>query len=173
MAIRKRSSREEEQEESVPARRGDRLSSFQELQNEMNRMFESFFGGRSMMEPWSGSSSSSSMMQRSGRFTPRIDVSENTESVNITAELPGMNKDDIELFADENGLTLKGEKHFEETQEDEGFYRNERSYGYFRRTVPFPVEVDTDNVDAKFEEGVLHVRVPKTGESKGKRLEIK
>jgi HSP20 family protein len=173
MAIRKRSSRDDEQNETTPARRSQRPSSFQELQNEMNRMFENFFGGGSMMEPWSGSSSSSSMMQQSGRFTPRIDVTENTESVNVTAELPGMNKDDIELFADENGLTLKGEKRVEETQEDEGFYRNERSYGYFRRTIPFPVEVDTDNVEAKFDEGVLRVRVPKTGESKGKRLEIK
>ena len=158
-------------EEEMPSQRGEWSSPFRQLQGEMNRLFEDFFGQSSMMMQRPGHGSSGSMMQ--GRFSPRIDISEDTESVRITAEMPGMNKDDIEIYADEDSVTIRGEKRHEETKEDEGVYRSERSYGYFRRTIPLPVEVDTENSEAKFEKGVLNLRFPKVGEAKGKRLQIK
>lgn len=167
-------------DDEMPARRRESNDPFRQLQNEMNRVFENFFDrSSSMMRRGGGRSGEmsrpnreSGQQQMSRRFSPRVDMSEDAESLKVRAELPGMTKDDIELYADEEGLTIKGQKQHEETTEDEGFYRRERSYGYFQRTVPFPVGVDTDNANAEFRDGVLNVRLPKTGESKGKQLEI-
>lgn len=141
---------------------------WRDLQRQMNRMFEDFFNRSALQRTdwsaptWSGRKS----------FSPRIDVSEDDETLKIQAELPGLDKDDIELEADENSVTIQGEKSHEEEREEEGFYRNERSYGYFRRTIPFPMEVDTSKAKATFNDGVLDVRFPKRGDSKGKQLEI-
>lgn len=150
-------------------RRGSRAP-FNELQREMNRLFEDFFDRTSMMQR--RGTSSSPTPQTSQQFTPRIDVSEDEESLTISAELPGMTKEDIELYCDNESVTLQGEKSHEETDESEGYHRTERSYGYFKRRIPFPAGVDPDNAKAKFDEGVLTVRFPKTGEAEGKRLEI-
>lgn len=141
---------------------------WRDLQRQMNRMFEDFFNRSALQRAdwsaptWSGRKS----------FSPQIDVSEDDETLKIQAELPGLDKDDIELEADENSVTIQGEKSHEEEREEEGFYRNERSYGYFRRTIPFPMEVDTSKAKATFSDGVLDVRFPKRGDSKGKRLDI-
>lgn len=148
-------------------RRGGR-DPFRRLQNEMNRLFENFGSGMS----WSGGSS----MQRSGfegGFSPRVDVSEDAESLKINAELPGMNADDVEITATEDSVTIKGEKKSESTEKGDDFFHSERSYGYFKRSIPLPVDADTDNAEATFKDGVLNIRMPKTGESKAKRLEIK
>ncbi len=157
-------------DEEMPARRRDSRDSLRELHREMNRLFENFFGGTSMMrrrEP-----GSTPAPRSPNRFNPRIEVSEDSESLSITAELPGMTKDDIELYCDDESVTLQGEKSHEESREDEGFHRTERSYGYFKRRIPFPTGVDSEQAEAHFEDGLLEVRFPKTGESQGKQLEI-
>lgn len=141
-----------------------RDSSFQRLQQEMNRLFEDFFN-------------ESSMLTRSREdglrgFSPRVDISEDAESLKISAELPGMSQDDVEITATADSLTIQGEKRSESEEEDEGVFRTERSYGFFKRTIPLPVGADVDGAQATFDNGVLNIRLPKTGESEGRKLEI-
>ncbi len=108
-------------------------------------------------------------------FVPRIDVTENDKEYRVTAELPGVKEKDIDLSVTGNLLTIKGEKRSEKEEESAGFYRHERVFGSFSRTIPFPVEVDLERVTAKFNEGVLNVSVPKTMEAQkhSKKIQIK
>ena len=142
-----------------------RGSSFQRLQQEMNRLFEDFFDDSSML--------TRSRDQSLRGFSPRVDISEDAESLKISAELPGMTKDDVEITATDDSLTIQGEKRSESEQEqEEGVFRTERSYGFFKRTIPLPVGAEVDRAQATFDNGVLNIRLPKTGETKGRKLEI-
>lgn len=95
-------------------------------------------------------------------FSPTMDLVDRGAQLEVTAELPGLDKDDIELSVHEGTLVLRGHKKHEETKEEEGCYRTERFFGSFQRAVPLPVDVDIDRAEAKFDKGVLTVRLPKT-----------
>lgn len=95
-------------------------------------------------------------------FSPALDLVDEGTHMKVTAELPGLDKDDIELSVHEGVLTLRGEKKYEEKKEEEGCYRTERYFGSFQRWIPLPVDVDLEKADAKFDKGVLTVRLPKT-----------
>ncbi|MCA9649072.1 MAG: Hsp20/alpha crystallin family protein [Myxococcales bacterium] len=106
-------------------------------------------------------------------FTPSVDVVDEGKAVKVTAELPGLDKDDIQLDVHEGMLTLRGHKKHEEKHEEEGCYRTERFYGSFSRAVPLPVDVDLGAAEAKFDKGVLTVRFPKKeGEQKQQRIPV-
>ena len=104
---------------------------------------------------------------------PAVDVYDETDAVVVKADLPGMAKDDIDVSLSGSTLTIKGEKKKEEEVKDEDYYRWERSYGAFARTIDLPAEVKTDEVTATFKEGVLEVRLPKTEEAKKKPTTVK
>jgi HSP20 family protein len=91
----------------------------------------------------------------------------------LKAELPGMKVDDIEIEVDDNVLTLKGERTFEEKIDDERYYRVERRYGSFQRSLALPQGVKADEIQATYEDGVLQVTVPKAEAEKPKRIEVK
>lgn len=95
------------------------------------------------------------------RFRPTIDVVDEEQSIKVTAELPGMKKDDIELQLHDDVLTLRGEKKNVEESRENGVFRTERFYGAFHRNIPMPADIDAKHVEAKFEDGVLTVRIPK------------
>jgi HSP20 family protein len=94
---------------------------------------------------------------RSSDFTPAVDIEEKDGVYHITADLPGMKKEDIKLDLTDNVLTISGERVREEKGEGKYF---ERSYGKFMRSFTLPKRVDVDHVKATFENGVLHVEVP-------------
>jgi HSP20 family protein len=94
-------------------------------------------------------------------FTPSVDLVDEGTHIRVSAELPGLDKDDLELSVHEGALTLRGEKKHEQTKDEEGCYRTERFFGSFRRTIPLPMDVDLEKAEAKFEKGVLTVRFPK------------
>jgi HSP20 family protein len=94
-------------------------------------------------------------------FSPSMDLVDEGSHIKVTAELPGLDKEDIELSVHEGTLTLRGEKKHEETKDEEGCYRTERYFGAFRRSIPLPMDVDLEKAEAKFEKGVLTVRFPK------------
>ena len=107
-------------------------------------------------------------------FTPRLDVSENDKELTVEAELPGMDEKDVKVSLEDGLLTIEGEKK-EETEKDEnGYHHVERSYGSFRRTIPFDAKIDEDKVKAKFKKGVLSITMPKAAEAKekAKRIQI-
>src|SRR5512133_1889380 len=125
------------------------------FQNEMNRLFDSFFtdpfGTRRLMEPW-----------RANEFTPRVDVVESDTDFKVTAELPGMDVKDIQISLEQDSLILSGEKKSEHEEKGKGSYRFERSFGSFQRIIPLGSEIEESKIDAQFKNGVLRVTLPKT-----------
>ncbi|REE21742.1 HSP20 family protein [Paraburkholderia sp. BL27I4N3] len=126
------------------------------------------FGGRGPLGSWFGDFSAS-------EFQPRIDVTDEGDALRIVAELPGMTRDDVELEVIEDMLIISGQKRFESTSEEQGCYRVERSFGDFQRAVPLPSGIDLDRAEARFENGVLTLRVPKAAAEPAakRRIEIK
>lgn len=102
--------------------------------------------------------------QMENLLEPNIEISETAKNVRVTAELPGMSADDINLHISKDGyLTISGEKtDTHEQQDDEGFYFSERSYGFINRTIALPSDIDDENVSATFEKGLLKINIPKT-----------
>lgn len=110
-----------------------------------------------------------------GMWSPAVSIAETNEDIEVTAEVPGLTGENINVELENNVLTISGEKTEERTEGDSGerrYHLWERSYGSFRRSFTLPSNVDTENVEADFENGILHVRLPKAMESKGRRIEI-
>ena len=103
---------------------------------------------------------------------PAIDVYETSDEIVVTAEAPGISKDDLEVNLSETTLTIKGEKKKEQEIKEEHYYRNERSFGSFLRTVDLPGAVRPDQATASFKDGVLEVRLPKTEEAKRRTIQV-
>ncbi len=104
---------------------------------------------------------------------PAVDFFEEKDEIVVKAELPGMDKDEIEVNLTDHTLTIKGEKKKEEEVKDENYCKSERSYGSFMRTLELPTEVHSDKVKATFKNGVLEVRLPKTEQAKAKEVKVK
>jgi HSP20 family protein len=109
-----------------------------------------------------------------GAAAPKIDVSEGKDGIEVTAELPGVEEKDIDLTLSNDVLTIRGEKRSErdETDKDKNWHVVERRYGLFSRSVTLPYQPDSDKVEAKFEKGVLRVRLPKPAEIAKKEKKI-
>jgi HSP20 family protein len=109
-----------------------------------------------------------------GTAAPKIDVSEGKDGLEVTAELPGVEEQDIEVTLSRDVLTIRGEKKSErdEADKDKNWHLVERRYGLFSRSVTLPYEPDSDKVEAKFEKGVLRVRLPKPVEMTKKEKKI-
>lgn len=105
-------------------------------------------------------------------FSPKIDISEGEKNINVVAEIPGVSKEDIKIVLQDNILTIEGEKKKEEINKEDNFYRSERTYGSFKRCFTLPAEVDSDKVDAKFENGILKITMPKLEVKQVKEKEI-
>jgi HSP20 family protein len=131
------------------------------VNSEIDRLFDNFLSERM------GSSDALS------DGIPAIDVEETEQEFLVTAELPGMQKKDIKISFENNYLTLSGEKKESKVSKESNFYRKERSYGRFSRSIPVPSGVMLDKIEAEYEQGVLKVKIPKTEEAKPKQIEIK
>ena len=134
---------------------------WQELDSLTNRLGE-MFGDASASSP-------------TGSWMPAVNVDETANELRLTAELPGMSTDDIELELENNVLTLRGEKaDTRETGDDTRRYHVwERRYGSFQRSFTLPRTVKADEIDAEFVDGVLHVRLPKVAEAKSRRIAVR
>jgi HSP20 family protein len=109
-------------------------------------------------------------------FQPRVDVVDEEGALQITAELPGMERQDLEILVENNALVLSGEKKLESESNEKGCYRTERAFGRFQRVIPLPDGIDFDQAAASFDKGVLTIRIPKsakTGDAGARRIEIK
>ncbi|NIO16996.1 MAG: Hsp20 family protein [Deltaproteobacteria bacterium] len=103
---------------------------------------------------------------------PSVDIFEQGDDVVLKTELPGMTKDDISVTLKDDLITISGQKKREEKVDRENYYRVEVSYGSFSRTFRLPVEVQGEKVKAKFKDGILEIRIPKTEEEKKKGIKI-
>jgi HSP20 family protein len=105
--------------------------------------------------------------------SPSMDIFEEDGNVVVKAELPGMKKEDIEVTVTDHTMRISGEKKREEKIEKKDYYWEERSYGSFARSFQLPSEVQTDKVEAKFKDGILEVKIPKTEEAKSREKKVK
>lgn len=105
-------------------------------------------------------------------WAPAVDIRETEEAYLVQAELPGLSKEDIDITVEENILKLSGERRWEKDVEEEQFHRIERSYGSFTRAFSLPSRVDSGNVSAKFQDGVLTISVPKMEEARPRKIDI-
>jgi len=140
---------------------------FGSFYNEMHNLMDRFFGGFDI-EPFSGS-------ELITEFMPRVNVRENDKEIKVTAELSGMDENDIDVTLTDDSLTIKGEKKEETEDKGKGYYRSECRYGSFHRVIPLSAEVDEDRIKADFKKGVLKIRLPKTAgaQKSHKKIEIK
>jgi Molecular chaperone (small heat shock protein) len=107
-----------------------------------------------------------------GAWNPSVDIYEEKDNLVLEAELPGMNRDDFELSIENNVITLRGERKFEKNADGDNYHRVERSYGSFTRSFTLPQNVTAEGAKAEFNNGVLHVTLPKREETKAKKIEI-
>jgi HSP20 family protein len=127
----------------------------QQTQSQINKLVDQVWGGR--QESW----------------LPAIDVFDTKDAVVLKAELAGMNPDDIQIEVEDNVLTVKGERRFEEAVDEERYYRVERRFGSFQRSLALPQGVRAEDISASYEDGILTISVPKVEEEKPKRIEVK
>lgn len=106
-------------------------------------------------------------------FGPSVDIEETEKDIIVRAELPGMDRNEFSIELENNVLTIEGEKKHQEEHKDRNYHRMECSYGRFSRRIPLPGEVIAEKAEATYDKGVLTVTLPKTEESKRKRIEIK
>ena len=131
-------------------------SVFTRLQEDMDRRFDGFLSGFPCGR-------GDLLRFRSGdwEFMPTVDVKESKRGISVTAELPGVDEDDLDVRLDGSTLTIRGETREERTDREDGWTRSECSYGSFSRSVPLGIEVEMDRVKATFRKGVLKVTLPK------------
>jgi len=107
-----------------------------------------------------------------GKWGPNLDISEGRKDITVKAEIPGIEAKDFDISINGRRLNIRGEKKQEETEEEETYYRVERSYGYFNRTIELPSEVDPNKVDASYKKGILKIKLRKTKSSETKRIKV-
>jgi HSP20 family protein len=110
-----------------------------------------------------------------GLWSPQVEVFERGNNLVVRADLPGLSREDVDVELDNDALVIRGHRHNEFEDDQEGFYRSERSYGSFYRAIPLPENVDLSSCDATFKDGVLEVTLPKpqSQQSRSKRIEVR
>jgi HSP20 family protein len=134
------------------------------LQREVDRLFDEFARGLGTLA-----------VPGNGSLMPSMDISETDKEYVITAELPGLERKDVEVSLEDNVLTIRGEKKIESTPDDKNknVHVSERSYGVFYRALELPGNVDPASVRATMSKGVLKITIPKPPESEPKKIEVK
>jgi HSP20 family protein len=106
-------------------------------------------------------------------WAPALDISERKDAYLVTVELPGVEADDLEITLEDGLLTIQGERQFTSESSEEQFHRIERRYGAFRRSITLPAQVQAEQIQASFDNGVLQIVVPKMEEAKPKRIQVR
>jgi HSP20 family protein len=135
------------------------FSMMRRLSEELDRAFSTTFGLTRGFGDW-------------GIWSPPVEVRERNGNLEISAELPGLSKDDVKVECTDEGITIEGEKRSEMEKEEGGFRRSERSYGHFCRMIPLPEGAESDKAKAEFKDGVLQVRIPLSEQARAKRRQI-
>ncbi|MDW7712234.1 MAG: Hsp20/alpha crystallin family protein [Deferrisomatales bacterium] len=143
------------------------LEPVRSLRQEVDRLFEDFFRG--WPRPWAGSL----LGQAEAAYAPSIDLRETDKELVLTAEVPGLRKEDVDVNIQEQSVTIRGERKEEKETKEQSYYYRESSFGSFQRVVPLPVPVAAEKAKAKLKDGVLTLTLPKAEPSKPKGVTIK
>jgi len=139
----------------------DPFGELDSIHERMNRLFEEAFApSRSREETWAGT------------WEPAVDIYESDDAIVVTAELPGVEKDQVSVEVKDGVLTLRGERKFERDVKEESYHRVERAYGTFHRSFTVPPGVDPEKVQASMKDGVLAIRLEKREEAKPKQIAV-
>jgi HSP20 family protein len=152
------------------------FSTMRRITEEMDRLFDSFGFGRSFFpsEFGQGALSYGEPQGAVALWAPHVDVVERDGKLLISADLPGVKKEDVKVEINQDAVTIQGQRHQERTSSDRGYYQSERSYGSFYRSIPLPEGANTENASATFRDGVLQIEVQAPSQqSRGRTLEIK
>ncbi|HEY1897260.1 MAG TPA: Hsp20/alpha crystallin family protein [Terracidiphilus sp.] len=128
------------------------------LQNRVNNLFRDMNDGDSPLTAAS--------------FVPAVDIYEDSKKVVLKLEVPGINEKDLDIRVENNTLTVKGERKFEKEEKEENFHRIERRYGTFYRAFTLPSTVDTEHVQANYENGILKLELSKKPEAQPKQIKV-
>ena len=157
----------------VKDRDRDKDRSLSVLHDEVDRLFDDFFN-RSALSPFR---SRSSMLEgiTGNLLKPRLDLSVTEKEYTVSVEIPGVSEKDVNLELVHETLTIRGEKKQEKEEKKKNFYRLERSYGAFQRTLSLPEDANRDKIRAEFKNGVLNITIPRMQLSgaRAKQIEIK
>jgi HSP20 family protein len=137
------------------------------MQRQMERMFEDFFHPR-----WSPFRGTFWPTREQTLSSVDVDVYEDKNEIVVKAELPAMEKDNIDVNVSDHVLTIRGEKKKEAERKEEEYYFSERSYGSFARSIELPAEVQTEGAKANFKNGILEIRLPRTEGAKSKQISV-
>ena len=129
------------------------------FENEINRLFQKFFGR--------------DISHASATAFPPLNVYQDDDNIYLTAELPGMDSTDIEIKVDVDGIEIRGERKIENEGENLCYHRKEREGGTFSRKLSFKTRIDTEKVSAGLKDGILNITMPKTKETKPKKITLK
>ena len=143
--------------------RWEPIAELNTIQNEMNRLFNTVFD-----QPHQTGRGNGTVR----RWMPPMDLIETTDHYVLRADLPGLSDGDVNVQFEDNTLTVSGERKAEHADQQEGYYRLERAFGEFSRSLTLPDGVDPDGVQADFDRGVLEIRVPKPEQRKPKTVQI-
>jgi len=135
--------------------RWDPFSEYSSLRRALDRVFDDFGDGRG------------------NNLSFAVDLYETGDDVVVKAMLPGVAEDDVEISVTSDALTIKGETRHEEKKEEENYFRREIRYGAFSRMIPMPTRVDSERVDAEFQDGILTVRLPKAEDVRPRSIKVR
>lgn len=141
------------------------FSTLRRMQEEMDRWF-----GRGYLTGGEGGQAGRS----SGMWAPHIDMWEENDQIHVRADVPGVEPEDLEVYCTEDSLIVRGESRSHDDREERGYHHRERRWGRFERTLPLPSQVDRDNIQASFRNGVLEIRMPcmQSNQERVKRIPI-
>ncbi len=149
----------------------DPFSEMQQMQDRMNRLFrDSFRRSSPFMSP--------AASQMTSFFEPDLDIQDKKDHYIMTLDIPGMDKNKINIEATDHAIVISGERNYqsEEQDDEQGFYRMERRFGSFSRPLPLPEDATSEGIDAKYEKGVLEIKIPKASKQKsseaGKKINV-
>ncbi|HEV2118413.1 MAG TPA: Hsp20/alpha crystallin family protein [Terriglobales bacterium] len=140
--------------------RWDPFRELSTIQERMNRLFQDTY------------SSNREEGLSTSAFAPPADVYEDDNHVTLKLEVPGIDEKDLDIRVENNNLIIRGERKFEKEEKEENFRRVERQYGSFVRSFALPSAVDTDNINANYDKGVLSISMPKRAEAKPKQIQV-
>jgi len=153
------------------------FSMMRRISDEMDRLFENFGMGLGTLPSyeqgnWAGAGQGAQNVP--SMWSPHIEVSQREGKLLVQADLPGIKREDIDVQIEHDAIVIQGQRHQERSGSESGYYRSERSYGSFYRTIPLPEGIDTESASASFRDGVLRIELDAPREEqRGRRLEVK
>lgn len=151
---------------------GSPFAFMRRFSEEMDRLFEDFGLGRGWLAPELERGLDRLGTLTTGTWAPQVEVLERDDHLIVRTDLPGMSRDDISVDIDNNSLVIRGERKSEREEDQEGYYRSERSYGSFHRRVPLPSGVSAETARADFRNGVLEISLPIAQRTEEKRRQL-